>query len=125
MSPLRKPEVLFVSLFGDEAWVCSQSSSELSAPKPVSTGARVGLAVEVRERLRVAWLDPADPSRGFSHLYLEDEDYTHLQHLAAQEGRGAWALDWIELDRIEIGLDNVGLNWTIPRSIVFAPPCSG
>lgn len=52
------------------------------------TGARVGLAVEVRDRLQVSWLDPADPTKGFSHLYLVAEDYEHLQALAHKTGTG-------------------------------------
>ncbi len=51
-------------------------------------GARVGLAVEVRDRLQVAWADPQDPSQGFKYLYLSPEDHAHLQTLATQQGKG-------------------------------------
>jgi len=46
----------------------------------------VGLANEVREKLRVEWVDPSDPSRGFLYLYLSPEDYESLQALAEKEG---------------------------------------
>ena len=43
------------------------------------SGARVGLANEVRERLRIEWVDPRDPTKGFRHLYLDPADYEALQ----------------------------------------------
>lgn len=55
------------------------------------SGARVGLAVEVRDRLQVQWNDPSDPSQGFQGLYLTDKDYQHLQAMATQQGKGGWA----------------------------------
>ena len=46
----------------------------------------MGLANEVRERLRVEWVDPADPAKGFRHLYLDAADYEALQALAERGG---------------------------------------
>lgn len=43
-----------------------------------NSGARVGLAKEVMECFRVAWVDDDAPSKGFKFLYLEDEDYQML-----------------------------------------------
>ncbi|KAK9790754.1 hypothetical protein WJX73_002279 [Symbiochloris irregularis] len=40
-----------------------------------NSGARVGLANEVKQCLQVEWNDPADPSKGFKYLYLPDQDY--------------------------------------------------
>ena len=40
-----------------------------------NSGARVGLASEVKACLRIEWNVPDDPTKGFKHLYLSDEDY--------------------------------------------------
>jgi len=44
-----------------------------------NSGARIGLANEVREKFKVDWEDPEDPEKGFSGLYLTPEDYLELQ----------------------------------------------
>ncbi|KAL4859471.1 Acetyl-CoA carboxylase 1 [Chlorella vulgaris] len=43
-----------------------------------NSGARVGLAAEVKQCLRVEWLNPGDPTKGFRYLYLSPEDYASL-----------------------------------------------
>ncbi|KAG2485379.1 hypothetical protein HYH03_015868 [Edaphochlamys debaryana] len=43
-----------------------------------NAGARVGLATEVRDCLRVQWLDPEQPEQGWAYLYLEQGDYHRL-----------------------------------------------
>ena len=45
----------------------------------VNSGARFGLAEEVRKCFRVAWVNESDPSKGFQYLYLEDADYQKLK----------------------------------------------
>lgn len=54
-----------------------------------NSGARVGLATEVRSRLRVQWLDEAEPSKGFSYLYLSAQDHEELQAMARAAGTQA------------------------------------
>ena len=44
-----------------------------------NSGARIGLANEVREKFKVDWEDPEDPEKGFRGLYLTPEDYLELQ----------------------------------------------
>jgi hypothetical protein len=39
-----------------------------------NSGARIGLAEEVKHRFNVAWVDPADPLKGFRYLYLREAD---------------------------------------------------
>eukprot|EP00798_Chlamydomonas_sp_ICE-L_P004930 gene4931-34701_t len=51
-----------------------------------NSGARVGLATEIFERLKVQWNDPADASLGFQYLYLAPEDYTTLGAMAKAQG---------------------------------------
>ncbi|MEQ2179316.1 hypothetical protein GOODEAATRI_023458 [Goodea atripinnis] len=62
-----------------------------------NSGARIGLAEEVKHMFQVAWIDPADPYKGFKYLYLTPQDYTrisstnsvHCQHVEeGGESRG-------------------------------------
>ena len=60
----------------------SALSRRLGIPRvylAANSGARIGLAREVRDKFRVAWEDPADPEKGFNGLYLTPEDYLELQ----------------------------------------------
>ncbi|XP_053336754.1 acetyl-CoA carboxylase 2 isoform X2 [Clarias gariepinus] len=43
-----------------------------------NSGARIGLAEEIRHMFQVAWVDPADPYKGFKYLYLTPQDYTRI-----------------------------------------------
>lgn len=59
-----------------------------------NSGARVGLANEVKQALRVEWKDPAEPQKGFHYLYLTEEDYQsitgkgHHLHLLDEDYQG-------------------------------------
>lgn len=44
----------------------------------MNSGARIGLAEEVKALFRVAWEDPNEPDRGFRYLYLTPEDYANV-----------------------------------------------
>lgn len=39
-----------------------------------NSGARIGVAEEVREVLQVDWVDPSNPMKGFNYLAVRDED---------------------------------------------------
>jgi acetyl-CoA carboxylase/biotin carboxylase 1 len=43
-----------------------------------NSGARIGLAEEVKSKFRVSWVDDKDPTKGFEYLYVTDEEYSHL-----------------------------------------------
>ncbi|KAA0716748.1 Acetyl-CoA carboxylase 2 [Triplophysa tibetana] len=43
-----------------------------------NSGARIGLAEEIRQMFHVAWIDPDDPYKGFKYLYLTPHDYTRI-----------------------------------------------
>lgn len=47
-----------------------------------NSGARVGLATEVMNKFKVAWIDEGNPDKGFNFLFLETEDYEALQRSA-------------------------------------------
>lgn len=44
----------------------------------VNSGARIGVAEEVKSEFKVAWLDSERPERGFKYLYLSPEAYSRL-----------------------------------------------
>lgn len=44
-----------------------------------NSGARIGLAEEVRALFKAAWNDVDDPNKGFQYLYLDPADYEALQ----------------------------------------------
>ncbi|XP_022181493.1 acetyl-CoA carboxylase isoform X1 [Myzus persicae] len=43
-----------------------------------NSGARIGLAEEIKSLFNVAWEDPSDPEKGFKYLYLTPDDYGKL-----------------------------------------------
>ncbi|XP_008568005.1 PREDICTED: acetyl-CoA carboxylase 2 [Galeopterus variegatus] len=46
-----------------------------------NSGARIGLAEEIKHMFQVAWVDPEDPHKGFKYLYLTPQDYTKISSL--------------------------------------------
>ena len=44
-----------------------------------NSGARIGLATELRDKFKILWEDETDPEKGFRGLYLTPEDYMELQ----------------------------------------------
>ena len=47
-----------------------------------NSGARVGLAKELMDKFKVAWVDNKDPTKGFDFLFLEQADYEALVEAA-------------------------------------------
>ncbi|XP_036132271.1 acetyl-CoA carboxylase 2 isoform X1 [Molossus molossus] len=46
-----------------------------------NSGARIGLAEEIKHMFQVAWVDPEDPHKGFKYLYLTPQEYTRISSL--------------------------------------------
>ncbi|XP_023617815.1 acetyl-CoA carboxylase 2 isoform X2 [Myotis lucifugus] len=46
-----------------------------------NSGARIGLAEEIKHVFKVAWVDPEDPHKGFKYLYLTPQEYTRISAL--------------------------------------------
>ncbi|XP_075390444.1 acetyl-CoA carboxylase 2 [Tenrec ecaudatus] len=46
-----------------------------------NSGARIGLAEEIKHMFNVAWVDPEDVHKGFKYLYLTPQDYTRISAL--------------------------------------------
>merc|ERR1719228_2294110 len=77
---------LGIGSFGPKEDALFQGASKLARKLKIprvyiaaNSGARIGLATEVRDKFRVAWDDEEDPEKGFHGLYLTPEDYMELQ----------------------------------------------
>jgi acetyl-CoA carboxylase/biotin carboxylase 1 len=56
----------------------SQLARKLGLPRiyvSANSGARIGLADEVLNKFKIAWIDDDAPAKGFDYLYLTKEDY--------------------------------------------------
>jgi len=59
-----------------------QRASELSRQQKLpriylsaNSGARLGLAEEIKQLFHVAWEDPSNPDKGFKYLYLNPDEF--------------------------------------------------
>ncbi|XP_030077914.1 acetyl-CoA carboxylase 1 isoform X3 [Microcaecilia unicolor] len=62
----------------------SELSRSLGIPRiyvAANSGARIGLAEEIRHMFHVAWEDPSDPYKGYKYLYLTPQDYKKVSAL--------------------------------------------
>jgi len=50
-----------------------------------NSGARIGLAEEVRSCFEVDWVDAADVAKGFNYIYLKPEDYARLNRTESED----------------------------------------
>ncbi len=48
-----------------------------------NSGARIGLAEELKHLFKVAWVDQAAPNKGFRYLYLSPSDYMKVGSIMA------------------------------------------
>ncbi|KAJ8315639.1 LOW QUALITY PROTEIN: hypothetical protein KUTeg_007789 [Tegillarca granosa] len=71
-----------IGSFGPQEDVLFKKSSELARSKGLpriylsaNSGARIGLAEEIKHLYKVAWEDPSDPDKGFKYLYLQPDDF--------------------------------------------------
>ncbi|XP_061116348.1 acetyl-CoA carboxylase isoform X4 [Conger conger] len=74
-----------IGSFGPQEDLLFARASELARAEGIprvyvsaNSGARIGLAEEIRHKFQVAWVDPADPYKGFKYLYLTPQDYTRI-----------------------------------------------
>ncbi len=44
-----------------------------------NSGARIGLAEEIKAAFRVQWENPLEPGKGFKYLYLDEDEYGRLK----------------------------------------------
>jgi acetyl-CoA carboxylase/biotin carboxylase 1 len=71
--------------FGPKEDALFKAAAELSLEEKLplvylaaNSGARIGVASEVRDLLRIQWLNEEDPTKGYEYLYLDDSDYMRV-----------------------------------------------
>lgn len=75
-----------------------------------NSGARIGIAEEVRDRFGVDWVDPNDPTKGFHGLTLTEDDYSALAPYVGKGKKlpsGAVRLDGIVGAQHGLGVENL------------------
>ncbi|XP_063000242.1 acetyl-CoA carboxylase 2 isoform X2 [Elgaria multicarinata webbii] len=77
-----------IGSFGPEEDLLFLRASELARAEGIprvyiaaNSGARIGFADEIKHKFQVAWVDPADPYKGFKYLYLTPQDYTRISSM--------------------------------------------
>ncbi|XP_064582783.1 acetyl-CoA carboxylase 2 isoform X1 [Zonotrichia leucophrys gambelii] len=74
-----------IGSFGPEEDLVFLRASELARAEGIpriyiaaNSGARIGFAEEIKHMFQVAWVDPAEPLKGFRYLYLTPQDYARI-----------------------------------------------
>ncbi|CAF4326884.1 unnamed protein product [Rotaria socialis] len=77
-----------IGSFGIEEDLLFQRASELARLERIpriyisaNSGARIGLAEELKFLYRIAWNDPTDIDKGIQYLYLTPDDYSRVSHM--------------------------------------------
>ncbi|XP_072289677.1 acetyl-CoA carboxylase isoform X3 [Eucyclogobius newberryi] len=85
-----------------------------------NSGARIGLAEEVKHMFQVAWIDPADPYKGFKYLYLTPQDYARISstssvhcHHVEENGESRYIITDIIGTDDGLGVENLRGSGTI------------
>ncbi|KAJ4950118.1 hypothetical protein NE237_026950 [Protea cynaroides] len=78
-----------------------------------NSGARIGVAEEVKACFRVGWSDELSPERGFQYVYLNAEDYARIgssviaHELKMETGETRWVIDTIVGKEDGLGVENL------------------
>lgn len=78
-----------------------------------NSGARIGVADEVKSCFRVGWSDESAPERGFQYIYLTQEDYSCISssviahELKLDSGETRWVVDSIVGKEDGLGVENL------------------
>lgn len=79
-----------------------------------NSGARIGLAEEIKQLFKVRWEDDADPDKGFKYLYLTPEDYKKVSSMNAvkcelieDEGESRYKLTAVIGSEEGLGVENL------------------
>ncbi|XP_038054037.1 acetyl-CoA carboxylase-like isoform X2 [Patiria miniata] len=110
-----------IGSFGPDEDMLFEKASELSRSLGIpriylsaNSGARIGLAEEVKQRFKVAWVDPAKPDKGFKYLYLTPSDYKQLLALNSlraehieEDGESRYKITYIIGQEEGLGVENL------------------
>ncbi|XP_043698446.1 acetyl-CoA carboxylase 1-like isoform X2 [Telopea speciosissima] len=78
-----------------------------------NSGARIGMAEEVKACFRVGWSDESSPEHGFQYVYLTPEDYARIgssviaHELKMETGETRWVIDTIVGKEDGLGVENL------------------
>jgi len=79
-----------------------------------NSGARIGMADEVKRAFQVEWINAADPTKGFEYIYIEDDVYDQLgpdgrKSVIAEkiEGTNRWRIEAIVGESPDLGVENL------------------
>ncbi|XP_050313932.1 acetyl-CoA carboxylase isoform X2 [Anthonomus grandis grandis] len=97
--------------------LASELARSLQIPRiyiSVNSGARIGLAEEVKGLYKIAWEDPNDSEKGFKYLYLAPEDYAKISsnnsvraELIEDEGESRYKITDIIGKEDGLGVENL------------------
>ncbi|XP_053864093.1 acetyl-CoA carboxylase 1 isoform X1 [Malaclemys terrapin pileata] len=110
-----------IGSFGPQEDLLFLRASELARTEGIpriyvaaNSGARIGLAEEIRHMFHVAWEDPNDPYKGYKYLYLTPQDYkkvsalnsVHCEHVE-DEGESRYKITDIIGKEEGLGVENL------------------
>ncbi|GLT93843.1 hypothetical protein SLE2022_116160 [Rubroshorea leprosula] len=78
-----------------------------------NSGARIGVAEEVKACFKVGWSDESSPERGFQYVYLTPEDYARIgssviaHEMKLENGESRWVIDTIVGKEDGLGVENL------------------
>ncbi|KAA8538039.1 hypothetical protein F0562_027381 [Nyssa sinensis] len=78
-----------------------------------NSGARIGVAEEVKACFKVGWSDESNPGHGFQYIYLAPEDHTRIgssviaHELKLESGETRWIIDTIVGKEDGLGVENL------------------
>ncbi|XBI75211.1 hypothetical protein VPH35_068610 [Triticum aestivum] len=78
-----------------------------------TSGARLGVAEEIKACFHVGWSDDESPERGFQYIYLMEQDYSRLRssviahELKLESGETRWVVDTIVGKEDGLGCENL------------------
>lgn len=78
-----------------------------------NSGARIGVAEEVKACFKVGWSDESTPDRGFQYVYLTPEDHSRIgssviaHELKLESGETRWVIDTIVGKEDGLGVENL------------------
>ncbi|XP_076006847.1 acetyl-CoA carboxylase isoform X2 [Genypterus blacodes] len=85
-----------------------------------NSGARIGLAEEIKHMFQVAWIDHNDPYKGFKYLYLTPQDYTRISstnsvhcHHVEEGGESRYIITDVIGNEDGLGVENLRGSGTI------------
>lgn len=93
----------------------SERARELGIPRvffAANSGARIGLAEEIKQCFRIKWNQEDDPESGVDYLYLTEEDYyKHQKSVAAHSvkygSQIVYQIDTIIGEQSDLGVENL------------------